>query len=342
MPVNTKISVIIPCYNEEEVILTCYERIRDVIEKINYEFEIVFVNDGSSDKTADIVTTICAQNPNVLFVDLSRNFGKEAAMSAGLDISTGEAVIILDADLQDPPDLFPEFILLWEQGYDNVYGKRIGRDGESWIKKLTAKLFYRLIKSVSNVDIPENVGDFRLLSRQAVEALKAIPERRRFMKGLFAWVGFNTIEVEYKRHARVAGDTKWNYWKLWNFALEGITSFTTLPLRLASYIGALISFFAFIYAFIIIFRTIFYGIDVGGYASQMVAMLFLGGLQLAFLGIIGEYLGRIYDESKHRPLYLVKRVLNPPLVLRSNTNGNLVSSPIVIPQKAPVKSKKSL
>ena len=219
MAVSMKISVIVPCYNEEEVILICYQRIRDVFETINYELEIVFVNDGSSDKTADIAAEICAENSNVLFVDLSRNFGKEVAMSAGIDIATGDAVIILDADLQDPPELIPEFVSLWEQGYDNIYGQRIERDGETWIKRQTANLFYKLIKSVSHVYIPKNVGDFRLLSRQVVDALKTMPERHRFMKGLFAWVGFNSIAVDYVRHARVAGDTKWNYWKLWNFAL---------------------------------------------------------------------------------------------------------------------------
>ena len=242
-------------------------------------------------------------------------------MSAGIDIASGDAVIILDADLQDPPELIPEFVSLWEQGYDNIYGQRIKRDSETWTKRQTANLFYKLIKSVSHVYIPKNVGDFRLLSRQVVDALKTMPERHRFMKGLFAWVGFNSIAVDYVRHARVAGDTKWNYWKLWNFALEGITSFTTIPLRLATYIGALISLFAFVFAAKIIFETLIYGIDVGGYASQMVVMLFLGGLQLAFLGVIGEYLGRIYGETKRRPRYLVKKVLNPPLKPRSNIDS---------------------
>lgn len=313
MSTNDKtISVIVPCYNEEEVIGICHDRIRDVFDTLVYKLEIVFINDGSSDKTASLIMEICDKHKDVIFIDLSRNFGKEAAMSAGIEAATGDAVIILDADLQDPPELIPEFIKKWEEGYDNIYGKRLEREGETWIKKKTASMFYSAIKSMSHVDIPQNAGDFRLLSRQAVDALIDLPERHRFMKGLFAWVGFNTIQIEYNRQSRVAGETKWNYWQLWNFALEGITSFTTLPLRIASYLGAFISFVTFIYGVFIIVETILYGANVDGYASQMVVILFLGGLQLASLGIIGEYIGRIYGETKNRPLYLVKQVINLP------------------------------
>ncbi|MEZ5758920.1 MAG: glycosyltransferase family 2 protein [Emcibacteraceae bacterium] len=312
MSKDRKLSVIVPCYNEEEVIETCYLRIADVFKNIDYTLELIFINDGSADKTAELITQICEKDKRVVFIDLSRNFGKEAAMSAGIDMMSGDAAIILDADLQDPPEIIPQFIALWEQGYDNIYGVRTERDGESWFKKMTATYFYRILKKMSHVEIPRNAGDFRLLSRRAIDAIRKLPERQRFMKGLFAWVGFKTIAVEYKRHARVAGNTKWNYWNLWNFAIEGITSFSTLPLRLASYIGILISFVSFIYAVFIFIRTLIYGVSVDGYASQMVVILFLGGLQLLFLGIIGEYLGRIFNETKDRPLYMTKNIINLP------------------------------
>ncbi|HPF46435.1 MAG: glycosyltransferase family 2 protein [Alphaproteobacteria bacterium] len=312
MSKDRKLSVIVPCYNEEEVIETCYSRIADVFKDIDYTLELIFINDGSADKTAELIHKICENDKRVVFIDLSRNFGKEAAMSAGIDMMSGDAAIILDADLQDPPEIIPQFIALWEQGYDNIYGVRTERDGESWFKKMTATYFYRILKRMSFVDIPRNAGDFRLLSRRAIDAIRKLPERQRFMKGLFAWIGFNTIAVKYKRQARVAGSTKWNYWNLWNFAIEGITSFSTLPLRLASYIGILISFLSFIYAVFIFIRTLIYGVGVDGYASQMVVILFLGGLQLLFLGIMGEYLGRVFNETKDRPLYMTKNIINLP------------------------------
>ncbi len=315
---NRKISVLIPCFNEEEVIEECYRRVTTVFADINYHLELVFINDGSSDRTAELIGELCMQDKRVLFVDLSRNFGKEAAMSAGIDLMTGDAALILDADLQDPPELIPEFIKMLEQGYDNIYGVRTEREGESWIKLKTAEIFYSVLKKMSFVDIPQNAGDFRMLSKRTIEAIRKLPERQRFMKGLFAWVGFNTVAIEYKRDARSAGETKWNYWTLWNFAIEGITSFSTLPLRLASYLGIIISFVSFVYALIVFSQALFFGVDVAGYPSQMVVMLFLGGLQLLFLGIIGEYLGRVFNETKDRPLYMTKKIINQSDVAELN------------------------
>lgn len=303
------ITVIVPAYNEEEVVEACFSRIVNVFEDINYELELVFVNDGSSDNTFKILNDLAKKDDRVIAIDLSRNFGKEIAMSAGIDYATGDAAVIIDADLQDPPELIHDFIQYWEEGYDNVYGKRTKREGETWAKKLTASFFYKILGYLSDIYIPENTGDFRLISRQAIDSLKTLRERHRFMKGLYSWIGYNTKAVEYQRAPRFAGNTKWNYWRLWNFALEGITSFTIAPLKMATYIGGTISILSFIYAIYIIIKTFIYGIDVPGYASQMVAILLLGGMNLAALGIIGEYLGRMFNETKNRPLYLVKHVV---------------------------------
>jgi len=242
----------------------------------------------------------------VSIIDLSRNFGKELALTAGLDLAKGDAAIVMDADLQDPPELIPELIQKWQEGYDVVYAKRLTRDGETALKKTTSYLFYRLMHRVSSVEIPEDTGDFRLLSRRALNALKELREQHRFMKGLFAWIGYPQTAVEYNREKRAAGTTKWNYWRLWNFALEGITSFTTAPLKLATYIGFFVSFVAFIYAIIVIAKTLLFGDPVAGYPSLMVAVLFLGGIQLFTLGVIGEYLARTFSETKNRPLYIIK------------------------------------
>jgi glycosyltransferase involved in cell wall biosynthesis len=241
----------------------------------------------------------------VAVIDLSRNFGKEIALTAGLDHARGEAVIVIDADLQDPPELIPQLIEKWREGYDIVFARRISREGETFLKKLTAKLFYRFIQGVSRVKIPEDTGDFRLLSRRAVEALKKLRETHRFMKGLFAWVGYPQIAVNYRRDPRFAGQTKWGYWQLWNFALEGITSFTIAPLRIATYVGLTTSVGAFTYALFVIYKTLVYGDPVQGYPSLMVIILFLGGVQLMSLGVIGEYLGRMFNETKNRPLYFI-------------------------------------
>jgi glycosyltransferase involved in cell wall biosynthesis len=248
------------------------------------------------------------KDSRVVVIDLSRNFGKEAALTAGLDHTLGDCAIPLDADLQDPPEMIPELLAKWREGFDVVNAVRITRDGESWLKRASAHIFYRVINRMSNVEIPPDTGDFRLISRPALDALKMLPERRRFMKGLFAWVGFRTANVYYHREPRYAGKTKWNYWRLWNFALEGITSFSQVPLQLASYLGFLVSLCAFLYAITLIISTLVYGNPVKGYPSMMVTLLFLGGVQLMALGVIGEYLGRIYEESKQRPVYLVRKI----------------------------------
>ncbi len=303
------LSVIIPAYNEEEVLEEFYGRITGALDKIDLPYELIFVNDGSRDRTLSILENICRQDERAVVIDLSRNFGKEIAVSAGIDFAKGDAVVIIDADLQDPPELIPELIAQWRNGYDNVYARRTSRDGESMLKKITSYLFYRVIGRMTNIDIPADTGDFRLLSRRAVDALKQLPERNRFMKGLYSWIGYPSIAVEYRRDPRHAGQTKWNYWKLWNFALEGITSFTEVPLKLASYVGGFIAFAAFCFGMYIIVDTIFYGNEVKGYPSLIVTVLFLGGIQLIFIGILGEYLGRAFTEAKQRPLYFVNKVV---------------------------------
>lgn len=304
------ISVIVPAYNEELVLPEFHRRIAAVLDRLDYRSEVIYINDGSKDNTKVVILNLREQDPRVALIDLSRNFGKEIAMTAGLNYSQGDAVIIIDADLQDPPELIPKFIQRWQQGYDVVYAKRTSRQGESFLKKFTAHMFYRVIGKLNRVDIPADTGDFRLLSRRAVEALNGLPEHHRFMKGLFAWIGFPQIAVEYKRDPRFAGDTKWNYWKLWNFALEGITSFTIAPLKIASYIGLTVAFVSFLYAIWIIYKTLTYGDPVAGFPTLITVILFLGGLQLMTLGVIGEYLGRMFNETKRRPLYYVQDYLS--------------------------------
>jgi glycosyltransferase involved in cell wall biosynthesis len=300
------ISIVVPAFNEQECIFAFYERAFPVLCDISNRFEIIFVDDGSLDNTAEKVRELHSKDPRVKLIALSRNFGKEIAMTAGLDFANGEIVVIIDVDLQDPPELIPKMVEKWKEGYDNVYATRVAREGESYIKKLTARAFYRVMRRLSRVDLPENTGDFRLLSRRAVEALKLLREQHRFMKGLFAWVGFRRAGILYRRERRFAGRTKWNYWRLWNFAMEGITSFTYIPLQFSVYLGCIIALFSFGYSVFLVLRTLLFGRDLPGYASIMVAILFLGAVQLIFLGVIGEYLGRMYNETKQRPLYLVQ------------------------------------
>jgi glycosyltransferase involved in cell wall biosynthesis len=313
------LSVVVPAYNEAEVLPAFHGRLAAVLGRLGLAAEIVYVNDGSTDATLKIMESLRAADPRVAILDLSRNFGKEIALSAGLDHAKGGAVVVIDADLQDPPELIPELVKHWLDGYDNVYAKRTARDGETLFKKATASAFYRLIQGVSRVRIPEDTGDFRLLSRRAVDSLKQLREQHRFMKGLFAWIGYPGIGVPYRRDPRFAGETKWNYWHLWNFALEGITSFTIAPLKIATYLGLLTAIGAFGFGAVIIYRTIAYGDPVRGYPSLMVAVLFLGGVQLIGMGIIGEYLGRMFDETKQRPLYFLNAYR--PAALTENT-GN--------------------
>ncbi len=304
-----RLSVVVPAYNEEDVLPEFHRRITAVLNGISGRSEVVYVNDGSRDRTVEVIEGLRANDARVTLVDLSRNFGKEIALTAGLDHARGQAVVVIDADLQDPPELIPEFIKYWDEGFDVVYAKRSERDGETWFKKLTAKWFYRLMGKVSRVPVPADTGDFRLLSRRAVDALTKLREQHRFMKGLFAWIGYPSKAVLYKRDARFAGVTKWNYWKLWTLALEGFTSFTTAPLKVATYAGLVVALAAFSFASFIIYKTLVYGDPVAGYPSLMVVVLFLGGIQLMALGIIGEYLGRMFMETKQRPLYLVKSYL---------------------------------
>jgi glycosyltransferase involved in cell wall biosynthesis len=303
----TSLTIIVPVYNESQVLHEFHGRVSRVMDGLDAHCELLFVNDGSKDDSLAIIRQLASSSDSrVSYLNLSRNFGKEAAMSAGIDHAEGDAVVIIDAALQDPPELIPEMMQLWQQGYDTVYGQRTERLGETWGKKLTAKYFYRLMQGVGRFTIPEDTGDFRLMSRRAVLAVRKLPESHRFMKGLFAWIGYPQIALHYSRDPRSAGETKFNYWKLWNFALDGITSFTTLPLKLATYVGTFIAFFAFLYGLFIVVRTLMYGDPVAGFPTMMTVMLFLGGVQLLFLGILGEYIGRMFDETKRRPLYLVE------------------------------------
>ncbi len=305
------LSLVVPMFNEADGIAPFLERVEPVLEELVEPlaggYEIICVDDGSTDATLERLVAQRERNPVIKIVGLSRNFGKDIALSAGLDHATGAAVVPIDADLQDPPEVIPELFAKWLEGYDVVYATRASRAGDGIVKRLTASWFYRVHNRLAEVDIPNDTGDFRLMDRQVVEALQTLPERNRFMKGLFAWVGFRQTGVAYRRENRAVGASKWRYWRLWNFALDGITSSSTLPLRMWAYFGAIISLCAFAYAAFLIFRTLTSGIDVPGYASLMVVVLFMGGLNLLTLGIIGEYLGRAYMEIKRRPLYLVRQ-----------------------------------
>lgn len=301
------ISVVVPAYNEEDVIPEFHRRIKAVLDSLRVAAEIIYVNDGSTDNTLAALRELRVEDPRIAIIDLSRNFGKEIALTAGLDYARGSAVIVIDADLQDPPELIPELVKRWRDGFDVVYARRLARDGETLLKRVTAAAFYRTIRRISRVEIPRDTGDFRLLSRQAVDSLKRLREQHRFMKGLFAWIGYSQTAVPYRRDARFAGESKWNYWRLWNFAIEGVTSFTIAPLKVATYVGVAIALGAFIYAGIIVYKTLAFGNPVPGYPSLLVAVLLLGGIQLITLGMIGEYLGRMFNETKGRPLYFVKR-----------------------------------
>ena len=305
---HPEVSLIVPCHNEAENLSALYGRVLAVMEQTGKPWEMVCINDGSKDDTLEQLLARNQKDPRIVVIDLSRNFGKEAALTAGLDHARGDCAIPLDADLQDPPELIPELLAKWHEGFDVVNAVRLSRDGESWLKRASAHAFYRIINRMSDVDIPEDTGDFRLLSRPVLEAIRMLPERRRFMKGLFAWVGFRTASVHYHREPRYAGKTKWNYWRLWNFAVEGITSFSQVPLQLAAHLGLIVSALAFLYAVYLVIGTIVYGNPVKGYPSMMVTLLFLGGVQLIALGVIGEYLGRIYEETKGRPVYLVRGI----------------------------------
>jgi glycosyltransferase involved in cell wall biosynthesis len=301
------ITILIPAYNEEPVLPALYDRLVSLADKeSDYAFEFLFVNDGSKDGTLKMIKQFADKDERISYVNLSRNFGKEVAMIAGIDHVKSDALVIIDADLQDPPELIPDMIDLWEQDYDDVYARRTKRVGESWLKRTTSSFYYRVLQRTTHIEIQRDTGDFRLLDRRCVEALQQLREHERNTKALFSWIGFNKKEITYVRDARAAGETKWNYFKLINLAIDGIVSFTTAPLRLAVVLGFVVSILAFIYIVELVVKTLLFGTDLAGYPSMMAVILFLGGVQLLSLGIIGEYVGRIFNETKQRPLYLIE------------------------------------
>jgi len=299
-------SVVVPAFNEAGGIAAFHRRLAAVMQALG-AWEAVYVNDGSTDATLAALHALQRDDPHVAIVNLSRNFGKEIATTAGLDHAQGDAVVVIDADLQDPPELIPTLAETWRQGFDTVYAQRRVRLGETRVKRATAAMFYRLMRRLGRVELPPNTGDFRLMSRRVVDAVRQLREQHRFMKGVFAWVGFPSCAVPYDRAPRHAGTTKWSYWKLWNLALEGITSFTVMPLKVATYLGLAVALMAVIYALQVVVKTLLIGNPVAGYPSLMTVVLFLGGVQLMTLGVIGEYLGRVFNETKQRPLYFVER-----------------------------------
>lgn len=302
------VSIVVPAYNEDDVILEFNRRLSIVRQKLLMPSEVIFVNDGSSDNTLELLRTLKSADPTIGIVDLSRNFGKEIALTAGLDYARGDVVVVIDADLQHPPEFIPRLIARWEEeDVDVVYGQRVSRAGESRFKRFSSRAIYRVINSLSGELIPVDAGDFRILSRRAVDALAGTRERHRYMKGLFAWIGYRQIPMAYEPDLRYAGASKWDYWKLWNLSIEGITSFSIGPLKVATYLGLIVAILSILYGFYMTIRTVILGNPVPGFPSLLVAILFLGGLQLIFLGIIGEYLGRTFDEVKQRPLYLVRQ-----------------------------------
>lgn len=300
-----RVCIVVPAYNESESLRAFHARLAAVLDALDLDSEVLYVDDGSRDDTYAVMVSLRESDRRVATLKLSRNFGKELALTAGLDHADADAVIVIDADLQDPPELIPQFIRHWREGNDIVYGTRSSRAGETGLKKLTAAGFYRVMSKLSATPVPRDTGDYRLLSRRALEGLKQLRERQRFMKGLFTWVGFQQKAVVYDRDPRFAGSSKFNYWRLWNFALEGITSFSTAPLRIATYVGVLTALLAFVFGLFVFGKALLFGDPVRGYPTLMVVVLFLGGAQLMALGLIGEYLGRLYMEAKQRPLYLI-------------------------------------
>lgn len=302
-----KISILIPTYNEEKSLPLLYPELKILMdEQKQYEWEILFINDGSSDSSLNIIKALRAADDRINFISLSRNFGKETAMLAGFDYVTGDCMVIMDADLQDPPSLITQMLEYWEQGYDDVYAKRANRGKESWLRKRFSLLFYKILETTTRFEVLQNVGDFRLLDRCCINALKQIRESERYTKGMFCWIGYNKKEIVFNRGDRIAGESNWNFKSLFNLAIEGITSFTTAPLRFASVIGFFIAFFSFIAAIFYFFKTVFFGDVARGFTTLIVVVLFLGGIQLICIGILGEYIGRIFNETKRRPPYLIR------------------------------------
>lgn len=301
-----RVTLLIPCYNEEQSLPLLYPELEKLMDgQIAYDWEVLFVNDGSRDRTMEIIKDLRAKDGRVRYVSLSRNFGKENAMLAGFDYMRGDCMVILDADLQDPPSLVPEMLTYWEQGYQDVYARRADRGRESWLRRCFSLLFYRILDSTTRFEVLQNVGDFRLLDRRCIDALRQLRETERYTKGMFCWIGFRKKEIVFNRGDRVAGSSNWNFFSLFNLAIEGITSFTTSPLRFASVLGFLIAFVSFCFLVYYLFKTLLFGDPVQGFTTLIVVILFLGGIQLLCIGILGEYIGRIFNESKHRPVYLV-------------------------------------
>ena len=310
-PPKPLISLVVPVFNEEESVDVYVQTTRGILEAERLDFEIIFINDGSHDATLQRLMALAEADKRIRVINLSRNFGKERALTAGIDHAVGDVLVPMDVDLQDPPEVIPEFLEKWREGYDVVYGIRSCRKHDSLAKRTTAALFYRIFNSFSTLQVPDNAGDFRLIDRRVADVIRQLPERNRFMKGLFAWVGFNSIGVPYERPQRAAGRTKWGNWRLWNFALDGLFSFSTLPLRVWTYIGGIVAILSFSYGSFIIIRVLMLGIDIPGYASLLTVVLFLGGLQLLSIGVLGEYMGRLFIEVKGRPLYIVESIYPP-------------------------------
>ena len=308
---NILLSVIVPMYNEEEVIPETYNRLKKVLDGLGESYEIIFINDGSKDRTREMLIDLCEKDKTVKLIDFARNFGHQVAITAGMDYAAGQCMVIIDGDLQDPPELIPDMLKLWRQGYDVVYGKRKARQGETFFKKFTAKVFYRVLRALTDINIPVDTGDFRLIDRRVSEALKQLPERNRYVRGLMSWVGFRQTAIEFERSERFAGETKYPLKKMIKLAMDGIMSFSYKPLKFASWIGSILSVLSFIYLVVVLIqRLIFPHSTQSGWASLIAVSLFFNGITLLMLGIIGEYIGRIYDEAKGRPLYILSELKN--------------------------------
>ena len=302
-----KVTVLVPCYNEEDALPLFYDRISKTISALQeYEWELLFVNDGSTDRTLQIMRNLHSRDTRVSYVDLSRNFGKEKAMLAGFDYAVGNCMIIMDADLQDPPELIPQMLAYWEEGYEDVYARRNSRGKESRMRRFFSLMFYRILQKTTNIEVLQNVGDFRLLDRCCIDALKTMREAERYTKGMFCWIGFRKKEIVFDRCDRIAGKSSWNFITLLGLAIEGITSFSIAPLRISTFVGTVVSLAAFVYMIFIFIKTLIYGDPVQGFPTIMIVMLFLGGVQLLSIGLLGEYIGRIFNESKHRPTYIAR------------------------------------
>lgn len=318
-----KISILIPCYNEEQSLPLLYPELKKLMDgEVMYEWEVLFVNDGSKDNTLNIIKALRSADNRISYVNLSRNFGKENAMLAGFDYVTGDCMVIMDADLQDPPSLIPQMLEYWEQGYQDIYAKRANRGKESWLRKKFSLLFYRILDNSTRFDILQNVGDFRLLDRQCIDALTQLRESERYTKGMFCWIGYRKKEVIFDRGDRIAGESNWNFWSLFNLAIEGITSFTTAPLRFASIAGFIIAVITFLYALYFLTKTLLIGDPVQGFTTLIVVVLFLGGIQLMAIGVLGEYIGRIFNESKNRPTYLANEYNEERIYCNKNEKNN--------------------